>query len=217
MNASRLSKGSDDHRRSLWEYYDRRVTDRLPGIANAHAYWNDLGVKVTIDDIVSEVGQLERGLRELPPTRFVDVGAGPGSFTGFLPGSGLAIDQSQRALRALQVAVPHVPVIRADALRLPLADRSVGRFFAAHLYGLLLADERRDLLVEARRVAREVLILDAGRPEGVEAAEWQERTLNDGRQYQVFRRHFDAETLAAEVGGQVLFHGAFYVLVALDA
>jgi len=57
----------------------------------------------------------------------------------------------------------------------------------------------------------------AGRPEGVEAAEWQERTLNDGRQYQVFRRHFDAETLAAEVGGQVLFHGAFYVLVALDA
>ena len=217
MNASRLSKASDDHRRSLWEYYDRRVTDRLPGIANAHAYWNGLGVKVNIDDIVSEVGQLERGLRELPPTRFVDVGAGPGSFTGFLPGSGLAIDQSQRALRALQVAVPHVPVIRADALRLPLADRSVGRFFAAHLYGLLLADERRDLLAEARRVAREVLILDAGRPEGVEAAQWQERTLNDGRQYQVFRRHFDAETLAAEVGGQVLFHGTFYVLVALDA
>jgi hypothetical protein len=62
-----------------------------------------------------------------------------------------------------------------------------------------------------------VLILDAGRPAGVEAAEWQERTLNDGRQYQVFRRHFDADTLAAEVGGQVLFDGTFYVLVALDA
>jgi SAM-dependent methyltransferase len=217
VNASRRNKASDDHRRSLWQYYDRRVTDRSPGIARAHAYWNGLGVKVSVEDIAGEVGQLERCLRELPPTRFVDVGAGPGSFTGFLPGSGLAIDQSDRALRALRGAVPHVPVLRADALRLPLADRSVGRFFAAHLYGLLLPDERGDLLAESRRVAREVLILDAGRPEGVGAAEWQERTLSDGKQYQVFRRHFDAETLAVEVGGQVLFDGTFYVLVALDA
>jgi SAM-dependent methyltransferase len=217
VNASRPTETSDNHRRSLWEYYDRRITERLPGIANAHAYWNGLGVTVSIEDIVAEAVQLERCLLELPPTRFVDVGAGPGRFTGFLPGSGLAVDQSQRALTALRTLVPHVPVVRADALHLPLADRSVDRFFAAHLYGLLLPEERRDLLAEARRVAREVLILDAGRPEGVQAAEWQERTLHGGKQYQVFRRHFDAETLAAEVGGDVLFDGAFYVLVALAA
>ena len=29
----------EQHRRSLWEYYDRRVTGRLPGLGNAHAYW----------------------------------------------------------------------------------------------------------------------------------------------------------------------------------
>jgi SAM-dependent methyltransferase len=215
VNASRPTEISGDHRRSLWEYYDRRTTERLPGIANAHAYWNGLGVNVSIQDIVADAHQLEQCLRELPPTRFVDVGAGPGSFTGFLPGPGLAIDQSQRALKALRALVPHVPVVRADALQLPLADRSVDRLFAAHLYGLLLPEERMDLLAEARRVAREVLILDAGRPEGVQAAEWQERRLSDGTQYRVFRRHFDAKTLAAEVGGEVLFDGTFYVLVAL--
>jgi SAM-dependent methyltransferase len=208
---------SGDHRRSLWEYYDRRVTDRLAGIAHAHAYWTALGAEASIEAIAADAGQLERYLRELPPTRFVDVGAGPGSCTGFLPGSGLAIDQSHRALMALRAMVPRVPLVRADALHLPLADRSVDRFFAAHLYGLLLPEERRDLLAEARRVAREVLILDAGRPEGVQAAEWQERTLHDGTRYRVFRRHFDAETLAAEVGGDVLFEGTFYVLVALTA
>lgn len=203
------------HRRNLWEYYDRRVTERLPGIDNAYAYWTGLGVEVSVEDIAAEASQLERCLRELPPARFVDVGAGPGSFTRLLPGTGLAIDQSQRALQALMDLGPHVAAVRADALHLPLADRSVDRLFAAHLYGLLLPDEREVLLAEARRVAREVLVLDAGRPEGVRAAEWQERTLEDGKPYRVFRRHFDAGTLASEIGGNVIFDGSFYVLAAL--
>lgn len=204
---------SQVRRRHLWEYYDRRVTERLPGIANAHEYWTGLGVPVEIEDIAAEAGRLEQCLRTLPPARFVDVGAGPGTFTGLLPGTGLAIDQSPRALHALRAQVPKVPAVRADALRLPLADQSVGRFFAAHLYGLLLSGEREGLLTEARRVAREVLILDAGRPDGVPEAEWQERTLLDGTPYRVFRRHFDGETLASEVGGVVLFDGDFYVVV----
>ena len=57
------------------------------------------------------------------------------------------------------------------------------------------------------------MILDAGRPLGVSAEEWQERTLPGGGRYRVFRRHFDADTLAAEVGGVVLFAGQFYVVV----
>jgi SAM-dependent methyltransferase len=215
MSAGPASESFRLHRRNLWEYYDRRVTERLPGIDNAHAYWTGLGVEVTVEDIAAEASQLEQCLRVLPPARFVDVGAGPGSFTRLLPGTGLAIDQSQRALQALKALVPHVPAVRADALHLPLADRSVNRLFAAHLYGVLLPDEREVLLAEARRVAREVLVLDAGRPEGVRAAEWQERTLEDGKPYRVFRRHFDAETLASEIGGNVIFDGSFYVLVAL--
>lgn len=213
MSVSRSTESSEVHRQSLWEYYDRRVTERLPGVANAHAYWTGLGVEVSVEEIAAEASRLEQCIRELPPTHFIDVGAGPGTFTQLLPGSGLAIDQSPRALQTLKALLPHVPVVRADALRLPLADRSVSRFFAAHLYGLLLSDERQRLLAEARRVAREVLILDAGRPNGVQVAEWQERTLHDGTLYQVFRRHFDAKTLASEIGGDVLFDGTFYVLV----
>lgn len=217
VSARRPTVSSQEHRRSLWDYYDRRVTERLPGIANAHAYWTGLGVQVSVEEIAAEASQLEQCLRALPPTRFVDVGAGPGTFTELLPGTGLAVDQSPRSLQALKSLIPHVPTIRADALHLPLADLSVRRFFAAHLYGLLLNDERETFLAEARRVANEVLILDAGRPDGVLVAEWQERMLHDRKPYRVFRRHFDAETLASEVAGDVLFDGTFYVLVALSA
>ena len=154
VSASGPTEPSEVHRLALWEYYDRRVAERLPDVANAHAYWTGLGLEVAIEDIAEEVSQLEQRLRALSPAQFVDVGAGPGTFTGLLPGTGFAIDQSLRALRALRVLAPQVPVVRADALHLPLADRSVRRFFAAHLYGLLLPDERENLLAEAQRVQR---------------------------------------------------------------
>ncbi len=213
MGALYLGGDLQGHRRSLWDYYDRRVGRRLPGLLNAHAYWSGLGVEVDPDDIAVEAGKLEQRLRELRPQQFVDVGAGPGTFTGLLPGTGIALDQSHRALDTLRALIPGVPVIQADAFRLPIASQSLRRFFSSHLYGLLLPDERQDFLDEARRVAAEMLILDAGRPDGVSAEEWQDRTLPDGRVYRVFRRHFSAEALAAEVGGDVLFDGRFYVLV----
>lgn len=217
MSAIGPTESGRVHRRSLWQYYDRRVTERLPGLANAHEYWTGLGVEVSVEDIAAEASRLEQCLRALPPARFIDVGAGPGTFTTMLPGTGLAIDQSLRALQALSALAPHVPVVRADALHLPLADRSVERCFAAHLYGLLLPDECERLFAEARRVAHEVLILDAGRPGGVRDAEWQDRTLGDGASYRVFRRHFAAQELATEIGGRVLFEGTFYVLVSSTA
>ncbi len=104
-------------------------------------------------------------------------------------------------------------MIQADATALPVPAHCFDRFFSAHLYGLLLPSERAPFLAEAHRVASEVVILDAGRPPGVSAEEWQERTLPGGGRYRVFRRHFDADALAAEVGGVVLFAGQFYVLV----
>ena len=215
-----IEKSSDEreqHRRSLWAYYDRRVAGRLPGLANAHAYWTGLGVTVEVEDIAAEATQLERVLRELSAVRFVEVGAGPGTFTRYLSGSGIAIDQSRKALDVLRTEAPGVPVIQADATALPVGSHAVDRCFSAHLYGLLLPGERESFLAEAHRVASEVVILDAGRPQGVRAEEWQERTLPEGDHYRVFRRHFDADALAAEVGGVVLFGGQFYVLVGTAA
>jgi len=205
------------HRRSLWDYYDRRVTDRPPGFDNAHAYWTGLGVEVEIADIAYEAGLLTNKLGELSPVPFVEVGAGPGTFTSLVPGPGIALDQSRRALEVLRGQVPGVPAVQADALRLPLPDHAVVRFFSSHLYGLLLPSERRGFLAEAHRVASELVLVDAARPKGVRAEEWQERRLPDGGTFKVFRRHFDADVLAAEVGGVVLFAGRFYVLVSVES
>jgi hypothetical protein len=89
-----------EHRQSLWDYYDRRVTERLPGLANAYSYWTGLGVEVEIEEIASETTQLEAQLRELSPGSFVDVGAGPGTFTRLLPGTGIPRSESASLSRS---------------------------------------------------------------------------------------------------------------------
>jgi hypothetical protein len=106
-----------------------------------------------------------------------------------------------------------MPAVQADACRLPFPDRALERVIATHIYGLLHGRERRSFLAEARRVADELIVLDAGRPIGVAAEHTQLRTLSGGDRFEIFRRHFDAEELARELGGQPVFAGRFYVLV----
>ena len=44
--------------------------------------------------------------------------------------------------------------------------------------------------------------------------EWQERVLNDGSRWQVYKRFFTPEGLRAELGGgEVLFAGRWFVAV----
>lgn len=200
-------------RASFWEYYDRRAAQGVRGITNAVDYWTGLGVPATAAAIEAEARELQRRLRSLPPARFVELGAGPGTFTADLPGDGVALDQSDAAVRVLRANHRHVPVVRADALHLPLPDQSLGRAVAAHLYGLLPPEDRRALVAEARRVAGQLVVADAGRPAGVPAEHWQDRTLPDGGRYRILRRHFTGHELADELGGRCLFSGRFYVLV----
>jgi hypothetical protein len=207
-----MGSPESEQRRSSWEYYDRRIVEGVRGLNHAHAYWSGLGVSVEQSEIADEAAEVERRLRALDPQPFVEVGCGPGTFTEMVPGSGAAVDQSQSALVFIRRKLPHLPAVRADAMRLPIRDKAVKRFFAAHLYGLLEVEERRVFLLEARRVAQELIILDSGRPTGVRAEEWQSRMLPSGGSYRIYRRHFDAEVLADEVGGEVVFAGRFYVL-----
>ncbi|HEX6395007.1 MAG TPA: class I SAM-dependent methyltransferase [Acidimicrobiales bacterium] len=200
--------------RDLWDYYECRVAQGVPGLANAVSYWQGLGVEVSEQEIASEAHDVERVLASLPPVSFLEVGAGPGTFTDLLPGWGVALDQSQSALLTIRRRCPTVPAVRADAMHLPVHDRSISRVFATHIYGLLEPDSRATLLNEAKRLSSELVILDAGRPEGVPAEHWQHRTLPDGSQWHIFRRHFDPQVLADEVGGEILFGGRFYVIVA---
>jgi SAM-dependent methyltransferase len=219
-----------EYRVQLWDYYDRRVQfraenalaraqdDESRDVRNALEYWHGLGVAATASELRVEDAQVGEVLHSLEPTTYLDVGSGPGTYTSILNGKGIALDQSAAALRVLLSSGPWIPVIRADALQLPLRDQSVGRVFAAHIYGILTEPDRTTLLQEARRVGSQIIVLDAGRPAGVSAEEWQQRTSRLDRQlYRVLRRHFDAHELADEIGGKVLFAGRFYVVVVSEA
>lgn len=206
---------SSEVNRSIWEYYDRRSVQRMPGVDNAVTYWQGLGVACTSDEVAAEASEVERLVRSLPPARFLDVGCGPGTFTGMLAGAGVAFDQSANAVsRAAREHGDAVPV-RGDALELPFDRSSFDRALVSHLYGLLQSDDSSTLLAEVCRVAREVVILDAGRPEGVAPEQWQDRTLPDGSEHRIYRRHFEAQELASEVRGTTIFAGSFYVIVAV--
>jgi hypothetical protein len=131
----------------------------------------------------------------------------------FFPAVG---SRSIRASRPYAVSVGQrsgFRVVRGDSLALPLADKAVGRIFAGHLYGHLEEDERLVFLAESRRVANELVILDSGRPPGAKAEEWQTRGLANGTSYTVYKRHFKVGELLAEVGGEPLFSGSYYILI----
>ena len=69
-------------------------------------------------------------------------------------------------------------------------------------------------LAEARRVAPELVVVDSALRDDVEPVEWQERVLNDGSRWQVYKRYFDPDELAAELGGgEMLFAGRWFVAV----
>ena len=74
---------------------------------------------------------------------------------------------------------------------------------------------RAPFLRDARRVARELVVLDAALRDEVEPEEWQERTPNDGSRHRVYKRFFTPDPLAAELGGGRALHpGRGFVTVA---
>jgi Methyltransferase domain len=207
MDAKRVDRPAS------WEYYDRRAQQGTRTVRHAYQYWTGLGIEITEDEIEAEAHQVRQRLRSLTPATFVEVGAGPGTFTPDLPGTGLALDQSDAALRVLQGDLPRIPAVRADACRLPLRDLAVHRIIATHIYGILPPAQSGTFLAEAHRVSQELIVLDSGRPSGVPAEQTQRRSLGGDASFEIHRRHFDADALAEELGGHVVFSGRFYVIV----
>jgi ubiquinone/menaquinone biosynthesis C-methylase UbiE len=161
-----------------------------------------------------ELAALERSLRALPPGRTLDVAAGSGYFTRFLPGHVVALDQSANMIDVARERETADEYVAGDALELPFENRSFERVFTGHFYGHLDDEERARFLGEARRVAPELVVLDSAWREGVEHEECQERLLLDGSRWQVFKRYFDPDDLAAELGGgRTVFAGTWFVVV----
>lgn len=161
-----------------------------------------------------DLSALVRAIGSWPAARTLDVACGTGFLTAHLPGALTALDHSARMLEIAATRLPRAEVVRGDALDLPFASHSFERVFTAHFYGHLEATDRARFLDEAYRVAPQLIVVDAALRADRGRCEWQERTLNDGSRFAVFKRYFDGRELAAELGGGVvLLENRWFVAV----
>ncbi len=189
-------------------YYDRRVPEddewyegSGPFVPRDRPGWKE------------ELQALLRLVAALAPARTLDVGCGTGYLTRHLRGPVVGCDQSPAMLARARAQAPGTRLVRGDALALPFPDGTFDRIFTSHLYGHLLADERVAFLAEARAVAAELVVVDAGPRGGPPRDEWQERVLGDGSHHRVHKRFFTAASLVAELGSGVVLHDAYWFVV----
>jgi ubiquinone/menaquinone biosynthesis C-methylase UbiE len=161
-----------------------------------------------------DVRELERVVASLPPLRTLDVACGTGFLTRHLRGEIVGLDQSAAMLAIAQERVPRGEFVLGDALELPFEDGSFDRVFTGHFYGHLEPGVREAFLLEAQRVARELVVVDSAARDDRQDEERQERVLNDGSRWEVYKRYFTGAGLADELGGgEVLHEGRWFVVV----
>jgi demethylmenaquinone methyltransferase/2-methoxy-6-polyprenyl-1,4-benzoquinol methylase len=161
-----------------------------------------------------EVTALIDVLSALTPCRWLDVACGTGFLTQHLQGEVVALDQAPAMIEIVSALLPSARTVCGDAVPLPFETASFDRILTSHFYGHLLAWERDAFLAEARRVAHGLIVIDSALRDDVEPEEWQQRTLNDGSQHQVYKRYFTGPQLAAELdGGTILHDGHWFVAV----
>ena len=163
----------------------------------------------------AELDRLFDVIGSLPRLRTLDVACGTGFLTCHLHGDVVGLDQSARMLDEAVRQAPNATFVHGDALELPFPDHTFDRVFTGHFYGHLEPPERERFLAEARRVAHEIVIVDAAREGGNGIVEhMSERVLNDGSRWEVFKRYFTSSQLAAELGaGEALFEGRYFLVV----
>jgi len=196
------------HDRSMEPYYESRSAEYDDWYIGAGLFavrdrpgWDD------------EVRELERLISSFAPRATLDVACGTGFITRHLPGRVVAVDASAAMLVESRTRHAH-SLVRADAFSLPFRSDGFDRVFTGHFYGHLYPDQRARFLTEARRIAPELIVLDAALHDAVEPEQIQERILNDGSAHRVFKRYFTAGQLAEELGGgRVLLDGRWFVLV----
>ena len=159
----------------------------------------------------AEVEQIVSLVAQLPTARTLDVACGSGFLTRHLRGVVVGADQSPAMVALTQSRLPQGAAVVADALSLPFADRAFDRILTGHFYGHLPADEREAFLVEARRGADELIVIDSSLRVGIDPEQFQERILNDGSRHRVYKRYLTGPQLADELGGQPLFDGTWFV------
>jgi ubiquinone/menaquinone biosynthesis C-methylase UbiE len=158
--------------------------------------------------------ELAASLQALLPARTLDVACGTGYATRWLPGEITGLDQSERMLEIAARRLPNASFVRGDALELPFPDNAFKRVATMSFYGHLEGANRDRFLAEARRVADELVIVDAALRDDTQPEERQKRVLNNGSSWTVYKRYFTPEGLLAELGGgEVVYSGRWFVCV----
>ena len=188
-------------------YYDRRAPEY-------DDWWLGQGLHQGVDrpGWDDEVEELAGVIAGLPPVRTLDVACGTGFLTRHLPGEVVALDQSARMLAEAREQAPTATFVEGDALELPFPDRSFDRVFTSYFYCHLEEGERARFLAEARRVAPELVVVASVRGEGDRRERWEERRLKDGSRWTVYKRVFEGDDLAGELGGRLLFKGRWFLV-----
>jgi ubiquinone/menaquinone biosynthesis C-methylase UbiE len=192
----------------LKAYYQRRAPEY-------DDWWLGDGLFAPVPDKwTEERDELMIAIDGLPAKKTLDVGCGTGFVTRHLGGEVVGIDQSDAMVSVAAQRVPTATFMVGDGLELPFEDNAFERVFTSHFYGHLEEADRLRFLAEARRVAPEIVIVDAGLHGGRERAEWQDRLLKDGSEWRVYKRFFSTATLISELGGGVTIHsGRWFVAV----
>jgi ubiquinone/menaquinone biosynthesis C-methylase UbiE len=151
-------------------------------------------------------------IASLEPVRTLDVACGTGFLTRHLRGEVVGLDASERMLESARAQAPAATFVRGDGLSLPFEDAAFDRVFTSYFYCHLEEEERRRFLAEARRVAPELVVVASIRGAGDAAERWEERHLKDGSRWQVYKRVFEGEDLAEELGGELLFQGSWFLV-----
>ncbi len=191
-------------------YYDRRAPEYDDWYVGAGLF-----ARRERPGWAEDLAALEASVAALPPVRTLDVACGTGWLTRHLAGSVTALDQSAAMLAIARVRVPEAELVQGDGLALPFADGAFERVFTGHFYGHLQEAERAAFLAEARRVAGELVVVDAAERPDEPPEAWQERKLRDGSRHRVYKRFFRPGDLVGELGGgRVLHAGPWFVVVA---
>jgi ubiquinone/menaquinone biosynthesis C-methylase UbiE len=161
-----------------------------------------------------ELEDLRALIAGLPPLRTLDVACGTAFLTRHLRGEIVGLDQSEAMLEVARSQAPDASFVQGDALELPFPNGSFERVFTTYFYCHLEEPERTQFLVEARRVAPELVVVGSILKSEIEPARWEERRLKDGSTWTVYKRYFDPAALTEELGGgEVLHAGRWFVVV----
>jgi hypothetical protein len=113
--------------------------------------------------------------------------------------------------------MPQARVLQGDAAPLPFDDGEFDRVFTSHFIHHLSPERRAAFIAEARRVGRELVVVEDLRRAEALAEERHGRDQRDRSPQPLHRHFFTAPELITELGaGQLLHEGRWFVVVAAN-